>query len=252
MKKLIIFVYGLLAYAMFFGTILYSIGFVGNILVPVSIDSAPVGDTMQAVLIDLALLGLFAVQHSVMARTGFKKWWTQIIPEAAERSTYVLLSSLALIALYAGWQPLGGVIWTVTDPLAVNVLYGVFALGWTLVFLSSFLINHFDLFGLRQVTLQLMERPYTPLKFKTPFLYNFVRHPLYFGLLLAFWATPNMTVTHLFFAIATTGYILIGIQLEERDLARAFPEYSAYRDRVSMLLPWLGKSERTTTTKVSY
>lgn len=242
MKRILIFTYGLTAYLVFFATILYAIGFVGNLLVPVSIDSTPTGNLMNALLIDVGLLAIFAVQHSVMARVSFKKWWTKIIPQPAERSTYVLLSSAALILLYAFWQPLGGNVWMVTDPVAMNVLYALFALGWVLVFLSSFLINHFDLFGLRQVTLHLMGKPYTPLAFKTPSLYKYVRHPLYVGLILAFWATPEMTLTHLFFAVATTAYIFIGIQFEERDLLKALPEYAAYRDHVPMIVPGLGKA----------
>ena len=241
MKRTIIFTYGVAAYLLFLGTILYAIGFVGNFLVPISIDSKPVGDLTTALLIDVGLLGIFAVQHSVMARPVFKKWWTKIIPDAAERSTYVLFTCAALILLYVNWQPLGGSVWQVTNPTGVKVLYGLFALGWGIVFLSSFLINHFDLFGLRQVTLNLQGKAYTALPFKTPFLYNFVRHPLYVGLLLGFWATPDMTVTHLFFAIATTAYIFIGIQFEEYDLKNALPEYADYRQRVPMIIPGLGR-----------
>jgi protein-S-isoprenylcysteine O-methyltransferase Ste14 len=188
----------------------------------------------------VGLLGIFAVQHTIMARPVFKRWWTKIIPAAAERSTFVLATCAALIALYVYWQPLGGGVWEVTNPLGVKVLYGIFALGWATVFLSSFLINHFDLFGLRQVTLYLQGKPYTPLPFKTPFLYKHVRHPLYVGLILGFWATPVMTATHLFFAIATTAYIFIGIQFEEHDLKNALPEYADYRERVPMIVPGFG------------
>jgi protein-S-isoprenylcysteine O-methyltransferase Ste14 len=237
MKRVLIFVYGVVSYFIFFATILYAIGFVGNFLVPVSIDSAPVGDLTTAIMIDVGLLGIFAVQHSVMARPAFKRVWTRIIPEAAERSTYVLLTCAALILLFVYWKPLGGQVWTVTNPLAANILYGIFGLGWAIVFLSSFLINHFDLFGLRQVWLNLMDHPYSKLSFKTPFLYKYVRHPLYVGLILGFWATPDMTVTHLFFAIATTAYIFIGIQFEEHDLKNALPEYAAYREHVPMIVP---------------
>jgi len=241
MKRLLVFLYGLTSYIIFFATILYAIGFVGNFLVPVSIDSAPVGDFTTALLIDIGLLGIFAVQHTIMARPAFKQWWTKIIPEAAERSTFVLFASLSLILLYVYWQPLGGTVWEVTDPTGINVLYGIFALGWATVFLSTFLINHFDLFGLRQVMLYLQGKPYAALQFKTPFLYRYVRHPLYVGLILGFWAAPVMTGTHLFFAIATTVYILIGIQFEEHDLKNALPEYEDYQDRVPMLVPGFAK-----------
>lgn len=241
MKKTLIFLYGLIAYVAFLVVILYSIGFVANVVVPVAIDSAPTGDPVKSLIIDLALLGVFAVQHSVMARTGFKKWWTKIIPEPAERSTYVLLSSAALALLFYYWQPLGGQVWKVTDQAAVTLLYSIFALGWVIVFLSSFLINHFDLFGLRQVTCYLLGKPCTPLDFKVPFLYKYVRHPLYLGLILAFWATPDMTLTHLFFALATTAYIFVGIQFEERDLVKMLPGYQSYRDRVPMIIPWMSK-----------
>jgi protein-S-isoprenylcysteine O-methyltransferase Ste14 len=238
------FVYGIVCYAIFFGTFLYAIGFVGNLWVPKSMDSARLGSLGEALLTNLALLGLFAVQHSVMARPAFKRWWTRIIPEAAERSTYTLLSSLALIAMFAFWQPIGGLVWNVTSPLGQAVLYGMFAFGWLLVLVSTFLINHFDLFGLRQVWLHLLGKPYTRLPFKTPALYRYVRHPLYVGWFFAFWATPTMTATHLVFAIATTAYILIAIQFEERDLLVAHAEYSDYRKRVPMLIPFT-KRRRT-------
>jgi protein-S-isoprenylcysteine O-methyltransferase Ste14 len=204
-----------------------------------------------ALLTDLALLGLFAIQHSVMARPGFKRWWTRIVPETAERSTYVLLSSLALILMFAYWQPLGGAVWAVASPLGQAVLYAAFAFGWLLVLISTFLINHFDLFGLRQVWLQLLGKPYTQLKFGTPLFYRYVRHPLYVGWFFAFWATPTMTVTHLVFAIATTAYILIAIQLEERDLVEAHPEYESYRRSVPMLVPFTKRRTRTTQSTVS-
>ena len=240
-KRLPIFVYGVLSYAVFFATFLYAIGFVGNLWVPKSIDSARDVPFLTGLLTDLVLLGVFAVQHSVMARPAFKRWWTRIVPRAAERSTYVLLSSLALILLFAQWQPLGGVVWNVTAPLGQAALYAAFVFGWGLVLVATFLINHFDLFGLRQVWLQLIGRPYTQLSFGTPFLYRHVRHPLYVGWLFAFWATPTLTVTHLVFALATTAYILIAIQLEERDLVDAHPEYENYRRRVPMLVPLPGR-----------
>jgi protein-S-isoprenylcysteine O-methyltransferase Ste14 len=237
LKRILYFSYGVAAYALFFATFLYAIGFIGNLVVPVSIDGVPKAPLWQALLVDTLLLGIFAIQHSVMARPGFKRAWTQVVPKPIERSTYVLFSSVALIALFAHWQPLGGVVWNVTDPAGQALLWGVFALGWLVVLVSTFLINHFDLFGLRQVWLYLIGKPYTALSFKTPLFYKYVRHPLYVGWFLAFWATPTMTVTHLVFAIATTGYILIAIRLEERDLVEVHPEYSGYRKRVPMLIP---------------
>lgn len=239
MKRLLIFLYGIVSYAVFFGTFLYAVGFIGNFAVPKSMDSAREIPLVTALLIDAGLLTLFALQHSIMARPAFKRWWTRIVPEPAERSTYVLFSSLALIVLFAFWQPLGGVVWEVTSPLGRAALYAAYAFGWGLVLVSTFLINHFDLFGLRQVWLQLLGRPYRALAFVTPAPYRLVRHPLYVGWLFAFWATPVMTVTHLFFAIATTAYILIAIQLEERDLVAAHPEYEQYRRSVPMLIPFL-------------
>jgi methanethiol S-methyltransferase len=230
MKRWLIFFYGLACYAIAFATLLYSIGFVGNLWVPKSIDSARDVSLGLALLIDLVLLAAFAIQHSVMARPAFKRWWTRIIPASAERSTYILFASVALIVLYKYWEPVGGVVWSVESSVGQTVLYGLFGLGWALVFLSSFLINHFDLFGLRQIWLQLR---------RTPVFYQFVRHPLYLGLLLAFWSTPTMTLTHLVFAIATTLYILIAIQLEEYDLIEEHSEYAQYRRRVPMLVPFL-------------
>jgi protein-S-isoprenylcysteine O-methyltransferase Ste14 len=238
-KRLSIFLYGVVSYALFFGTYLYAVGFVGNFAVPRTLDGLPTSTFLTALLVNLGLLGLFALQHSVMARPAFKRWFTHLVPESAERSTYVLLSSLALIALFAWWQPLGGMVWTVTDPTARGALWGGFAFGWLLVLVSTFLINHFDLFGLRQVWLQLLGRPYTNLAFRTPGPYSYVRHPLYVGWLFAFWATPTMTISHLVFAIATTGYILIAIRLEERDLVAHFGKtYADYREKVPMLVPF--------------
>ena len=237
-KRISIFLYGVVSYAVFFASFLYAIGFVGNFAVPATLDGIPAMSTGKAVVIDMLLLGVFALQHSVMARPFFKRWLTRFIPEAAERSTYVLMSSLALIAIFAHWQPLGGEVWTVTDPALRGVLWGFFAFGWLLVLVATFLINHFDLFGLRQVWLQLVGKPYTPLKFSTPGPYRLVRHPLYLGWLFCFWATPTMTGTHLLFAFVTTAYILVAIQFEETDLVNSLGEdYRLYRERVPMILP---------------
>jgi protein-S-isoprenylcysteine O-methyltransferase Ste14 len=237
MSRLLVFAYGSLAYVLFLGTYLYAIGFVGNLVVPKSLDSAPTGSYGQALLINVGLLGLFAVQHSVMARPRFKRALLRIIPRAAERSTYVLASSAALILLFWQWRPLGGVVWDIQHPTWRAVAYAAFAFGWLLVLVTTFLINHFDLFGLRQVWLHLRGQEYRPLRFVTPGPYRLVRHPLYVGWLFAFWAAPTMTITHLFFAIVTTAYILVAIQLEERDLIDAHPEYREYRQRVPMLVP---------------
>ncbi|MFZ3202986.1 MAG: methanethiol S-methyltransferase [Pseudomonas sp.] len=245
MKRLAIFLYGVGSYAVFFATFLYAIAFVGNFpLVPRTIDGVPEMAFGNALVINMLLLAVFAIQHSVMARPAFKAWWTRIIPQAAERSTYVLLSSLALIALFYFWQPMGGVIWQVENRSGQLPLLAGFGFGWALVLYSTFLINHFDLFGLRQVWLQLLGKPYTALPFKTPAAYKLVRHPLYLGWFFAFWCTPQMTATHLLFAVLTSVYILIGIFLEERDLIQAHPEYRAYRQQVPMLLPRLRKAKR--------
>jgi len=240
LKRLTIFAYGLISYAVFFATFLYALGFVGNFGVPRTIDGEPTLYFSTALLIDLGLLGIFAIQHSLMARPYFKRWLTQFIPASAERSTYVLFSSLALILLFIFWEPIGGMVWEVTDPAWRVVLYSMFAFGWGLVLVSTFLINHFDLFGLRQIWLQLRGKPYTALRFGTPGPYKLIRHPLYLGWFFAFWATPTMSVTHLVFAFATTAYILIAIQLEERDLVDALGEdYRQYRERVPMIIPFL-------------
>jgi methanethiol S-methyltransferase len=237
-KRIAIFLYGIVSYAVFFATFLYALGFVGNFAVPRTIDGEPLLPLPLALAIDAGLLALFAVQHSLMARPFFKRWLTKFVPESAERSTYVLASSLALILLFALWQPLGGVVWHVTDPTARGVLWALFAFGWLLVLVATFLINHFDLFGLRQIWLQLIGKPYVPLKFGTPGPYRLVRHPLYVGWLFAFWATPTMGATHLFFAVMTTAYILVAIRLEERDLVDSLGhDYTNYRARVPMLIP---------------
>lgn len=234
------FLYGLVCYVIFLMTFLYACGFVGNFVVPRSIDAVPITAWSTALLVDTALLSIFGIQHSVMARQGFKTWWTQIVPKPVERSTYVLFSSLCLIALFCFWQPIGGSIWNVTNSMGVAILYALFAFGWLLVLATTFLINHFDLFGLRQVWFYLRGQDYTQLKFVTPGPYNYVRHPLYVGWLFAFWSTPTMTVTHLVFAVITTVYILVGIQFEERDLIDIHGKtYVDYRRRVSMLVPFL-------------
>lgn len=240
MKRLALFVYGVASYAVFLVTALYAIGFIGGFGVPTMLDGALRLPLWQALAIDLALLGLFAVQHSLMARPAFKRWWTRVVPHSIERSTYVLFSSLALLLLFAFWQPMGGVVWTTDDPAGRVALYALYGFGWLLVFSTTFMINHFDLFGLRQVWLHLRDEPYTHLRFVTPGPYRVVRHPLYVGWLLAFWATPTMTLAHLVFAAATTLYILVAIRLEERDLVAVHGEdYRLYRDRVPMLVPRL-------------
>jgi len=239
MSRVLAFVYGILAYVMFLGAILYSIGFVANwMALPKTIDSGAPGPVMSAVAIDLALLGIFAIQHSVMARPGFKAWWTRFVPVAVERSTYVLFANLALILLLWKWQPMPQVVWQVEDPVAATTLVALSLTGWGIVFLSTFLINHFDLFGLKQVFDNLRQMRIEDPQFRTPLLYKFVRHPLYLGFIIAFWAAPMMTVGHLLFAIATTGYIFIGLLLEERDMVAMFGQtYVNYQRRVSMIVP---------------
>lgn len=239
MKRTLVLVYAVACYAIFLATFLYALGFIGGFAVPKTIDGVPRLGIGEALLIDAALLSVFALQHSVMARPAFKRWWTRLVPEAAERSTYVLASSLALIALFAGWEPLGGVVWDLQHPLARAAVYGTFALGWALVLVSTFSINHLDLFGLRQGWLYFRGRSYTPLPFKTPMLYRYVRHPLYVGWFLAFWSAPTMTLTHLVFAGVTTAYIVVATLLEERDLIAAHPEYANYRRQVPRFVPRL-------------
>ena len=238
MKRIAVFVYGVVCYGIFLATFLYAFGFVGNVLVPKSMDSGPSGPLAEAFLINAMLLGGFAIQHSVMARGWFKRALTRFIPEPAERSTYVLLSSVMLILMFWKWQPMGGIIWEVESAAAQAILQTLCAFGWLLVLVSTFLINHFDLFGLRQVWLYLRKERYTQLPFRTPALYRYVRHPLYLGWLFAFWMTPTMTAAHLLFAVLTTGYILAAIQFEERDLVRIHGEqYVQYRKSVPMIIP---------------
>jgi methanethiol S-methyltransferase len=237
-KRLAVFVYGLVSYALFFLTFVYAIGFIGNLYVPKSMDSGARMSFLPALLIDALLLLMFAVQHSVMARPAFKDVLTRFIPPAAERSTYVLCSSLLLIALFAFWQPVGGVLWHVTTPALRNGINAVFGFGFALVFVATLLINHFDLFGLRQVTLYLAGKPYTYLEFRTPLFYRFVRHPLYVGWLIAFWATPTMTGAHLVFAVLTSAYIVAAIRWEEHDLVVIHgSQYQDYQKSVPKLIP---------------
>jgi methanethiol S-methyltransferase len=239
-KRAAFFLYGVACYGVFFATFLYAVGFVGNLGVPHALDGVPQRPWPVALAIDVVLLGVFAVQHSVMARPWFKERWTRLVSPVLERSTYVLFSSLALILLFAAWQPVGGVVWSAVSPAARATLWVTFAFGWGLVLVCTFLIDHFDLFGLRQVWLFLRGRSYAPLPFVTPGPYRVVRHPLYAGWLFAFWGTPHMTASHLVFAIATTAYILVAIRLEEADLVQFHgTAYEGYRRQVPMLLPRL-------------
>ena len=243
LKRIAFFSYGTFCYVIFLGVFLYAIGFIGNFGVPTTLDGAARGPLAISFAIDAGLLTLFALQHSVMARKWFKEWWTRIVPKPVERSTYVLFSSVALILLFALWQPLGGVVWSVEDPAGRVVLRGLFAFGWGLILYSTFLINHFDLFGMRQVWRYLRASGDSgEMKFVTPGPYRLVRHPLYVGWLFAFWMTPLMTSAHLLFSIATTAYILVAIQFEERDLVREYGNaYEEYKQAVPMLVPSLRK-----------
>jgi protein-S-isoprenylcysteine O-methyltransferase Ste14 len=237
--RLTAFLYGIVAYFAFFGTILYAIGFVMGLVVPKTIDSGSVSSTNQALLVNLLLMSLFAVQHSVMARRQFKEWWTQYVPKSVERSTYVLFASLTLMLLFWQWCPMPAIVWQIDEPGIAMTVAAVSLVGWVIVFSSTFLINHFELFGLHQVASNLAGREMPAPRFRTPLYYKFVRHPIYLGFIIAFWAAPTMSVGHLLFAAVTTAYIFVGILLEERDLVDLFgDDYRRYKDRVSMLLPW--------------
>jgi methanethiol S-methyltransferase len=239
MKRFFTIGYGAVSYVAFLVAFLYAIGFVGNLVVPRTVDAGVSAPIAEAVVVNLLLLGLFAVQHSVMARPAFKRWWTRFVPPSIERSTFVLLASSVLFLLYWQWRTMPAVVWEVTSPVGRIALYALFWLGWAIVLAATFMINHFDLFGLRQVYLAWRGKPYTDLGFRTFLLYRLVRHPLMLGFIIAFWATPTMTAGHLLYAIATTGYILIALQLEEHDLVAALGDrYREYRRRVPMLIPW--------------
>jgi methanethiol S-methyltransferase len=239
MSRFIAFLYGLASYVAFFVAILYAIGFLSGLVVPKSIDTGTAGPIAEAFIINLLLMSVFAVQHSVMARRGFKQWWTQFVPKSVERSTYVLFSSLALIVLFWQWRPIPAVVWHIDDPQIAIAIIGLSFAGWVIVLTSTFLINHFELFGLHQVANNLAGREMPTPHFRTPLYYKFVRHPIYLGFIIAFWVAPTMTVGHLLFAAVTTAYIFVGILLEERDLVDVFgDDYRRYKDRVSMLVPW--------------
>jgi len=239
-RRLAFFLYGLVAYAVFFATFLYLIGFVGDLLVPKSINDGPATPLPRAILIDVLLIALFGVQHSVMARPWFKTRWTRLVPKPIERSTFVLVASLMLVLLVWQWRPIPGAVWEAQAQALRAILWGLFFAGWAIVLYASFLIDHFDLFGLRQVFLYLREREYTHPRLIVRSLYRWIRHPLMLGFLIALWATPLMTEGHLLFALGMTGYIFVGIAFEERDIARALgPEYEAYRSRTPMLAPGL-------------
>jgi protein-S-isoprenylcysteine O-methyltransferase Ste14 len=241
MKRIAAFIYGIVCYTVFLATFLYAVGFLGNFGVPKSIDSGPEGSIPAALAVDSALLALFALQHSIMARPWFKRLWTRIVWEPVERSTYVLFSSLALLLVFWQWRPIGGIVWTVQGGIARTIVMGLYAAGLLIVLFSTFLLNHFDLVGLRQVYLSLAGRSYTNLEFRTPFFYRYVRHPLYVGWLLTFWSTTVMTAAHVFFAAMTTAYIVMAIRFEEADLITIHGEkYLRYRNQVPMIVPAFG------------
>ncbi|MCV6986248.1 isoprenylcysteine carboxylmethyltransferase family protein [Mycobacterium shinjukuense] len=245
MRRFLILGYGAICYVVFLAAFLYAIGFVGNLVVPHTVDNGIAASTAEAVAVNIVLLALFALQHSVMARPAFKQRWTRLVPTTIERSTYVLLASLLLFLVFWQWRTMPATIWHVSWPPAKLALQVLFWLGWIVVLSSTFMINHFDLFGLRQVYLAARERPYTNIKFRTTLLYRLVRHPLMLGFLVAFWATPTMSAGHLLFAVMTTGYIVMALPIEEHDLSRALgEEYRQYRDRVPMLIPGLRPRRR--------
>jgi methanethiol S-methyltransferase len=244
-------VYGVIVYALFLATFAYTVGFVGDLWVPKTIDSGTQGPLIESLLIDALLLGLFAVQHSVMARQGFKRWWTQIVPKSVERSTYVLFASAALALICHQWRPVTTTVWNVIDPIGVAILQTIFWLGWAVLLTSTFLINHFELFGLRQVFARFFSKDNPDTVFRTPLFYKYIRHPLYLGFVLGLWSTPHMSAGHLFFSIGSTSYILIGIWFEERDLIAQFGDrYRQYREQVGMLWPKFKRGSHTA-TKVS-
>jgi protein-S-isoprenylcysteine O-methyltransferase Ste14 len=234
----------LVAYTVFLTSFLYAVGFVSGLVVPKTIDSGVPAPFVTALLVDLVLLSIFALQHSIMARQGFKRWWTRIVPEAVERSTYVLFASLSLALLCWQWEPMPAVVWQIGNQQIATAVIVLSFVGWFIVLTSTFLINHFELFGLQQVTNNLADRPMAPVRFRTPLYYKFVRHPIYLGFIIAFWAAPVMSVGHLLFAAATTAYIFIGIALEERDLVAIFgDQYRHYRKEVAMIIPWRSRAD---------
>ena len=239
MSRFIAFLYGLASYVVFFVTILYAIGFVSGLVVPKTIDTGTVVPLAEALVVNLLLMSVFAIQHSVMARKPFKRWWTRFVPASVERSTYVLFASLALVLLFWQWRPIPALVWQIADPQIAMAVTGLSLAGWVIVFTSTFLINHFELFGLHQVANNLGGRSMPAPRFRTPLYYKFVRHPIYLGFIIAFWAAPTMTAGHVLFAAVTTAYIIVGILLEERDLVDLFgDDYRRYKNRVSMLVPW--------------
>ena len=250
MRGLLSFLYGVAAYSAGLATLLYLIGFSGNLLVPRSVDIGPGAPALQALGIDVLLLALFGIQHSVMARRGFKRWWTRIIPEAVERSTYLLATCAVLLLMYRFWVPVAApLVWRVEGAAGATLLWGLFWLGWSLVLVSTFLINHFELFGLQQVFARLTGRAMPVMAFRTPLLYRYVRHPLYLGLLLSFWSVPVMSLGHLVFSLGASTYIFIGIWFEERDLVKQFGDrYRRYREQVGMVVPRLGRARSAKTT----
>jgi protein-S-isoprenylcysteine O-methyltransferase Ste14 len=243
-------IYGVVCYLIFFGTTLYAIGFIGDFFVPKTIDAGPDVPPLQAGVIDIALLALFALQHSVMARPAFKRWWKRFVAPPLERSTYVLLASLALLLLFWLWLPLRGTIWNIQHPIGQALVLSLYGFGWLIAFSSTYLIDHFDLFGLRQVYTNWRATNYSAMSFKTPAFYRLVRHPLMTGFLIAFWAAPHMTVGRLLFALAMTGYILVGIRFEERDLLTSFgAKYRRYQEQVRMLIPFPKRSSAHSTNE---